>query len=67
LGGYAETPKPDPKDLANLNVVLRAEPSLARVLFDVVEVNTDRAITQLAGSSSPLVSTAIGVTVEGSK
>jgi len=55
---------PAPQDLADLRNVLRADPLLARVLFDVVEVNTDRAIKQLAGSSSPLVSTAIGVTVD---
>jgi len=46
---------PAPQDLADLRNVLRADPLLARVLFDVVEVNTDRAIKQLAGSSSPLL------------
>lgn len=53
---------PAPKDIANLQAVLRAEPSLARVLFDLSAVNTERVIAALAGDV--LAREALSVTVE---
>jgi len=55
--------KPDPKDLANLHAVLRAEPTLARVLFDLSATNTERVISALGGGDA-LVREALSVTVE---
>lgn len=54
---------PTPQDIANLRAVLRADPILGRVLFDLSQVNTDRLIESLA-PDSVLVREAISVTVE---